>query len=287
MPHMFRVLLRLIRALLPACIVGVTWTVWCALPERPLREWRLDGPFGVKYARFDLEEARVVLTAIPRPFNPNAPTLGCFRCSFSDETVGNWQMDLNNGTFSRLADDNAIAQGIGIVHYGPKLTCTRNNDVLLIVNSPNESPILRIPCSPNSIEGNPTMSRDGRWLAISEVYAVVPPKLLLYLAHWFGISAEQIRQVHTRIFETMSGKKVNTIPSWDLHEWISGADQFWTVDTMFTSSQAPKGVTVRLWSVHAAPPPWWLWSLTIAGVVWYAHRVWRWRSINRRIPAMP
>jgi hypothetical protein len=302
MPHMFRRLLRLIRVLLPAFIVAAAWAMWWLSPERPLREWRLDGPFGVQGVGFDykLTKAKIHTTNL-LSFSQLSKLSGAGDNWTSDD----WQFDIASGQFTRLPDQSGslkfslTGSDYGTAHLRgyyrpspnnvecyrdaglPPSKATRDDSGWEFFDPDWEGDVIRHRCAKTTTCGVPHVSRDFRWLVLGEERSNSNP-VRRFLREWK--IWDRGDDLHLCVFNVSTGRFINDVPSLDVIRWTDNCDQFWTVDTMYSFQGEPKGVAVRLWSVYAAPPPWWLWSLSVIGVVWYVHRAWRWRRV---VPTSP
>lgn len=266
---MFRSMLRLIRAVLPALVVAAAWACWWITPERPVKEWRLRGVFGLGYAVFDLARDRAEIQTSLSAFDPSVMVRlegSADPPPFDAKPDPVWAVDLASGKFCRLPDDHRIDDYSDFRQPGAKLTWNRVLDRLQIIDESTGRAILRTECWPNAWVQSPTISPDGRWLTVGEGRQSAPNSSIGYLTSLLGPFGPQIGQVCTRVFDVHTGKQVNDVPVRLVNHWIPTTDQFWTADTIFTPSRKPAGVTIRLWSVHAAMPPWWLWGLTVLGV---------------------
>ncbi len=259
---MFRRLLRLILVVLPGFVVVVAWVVWWLCPERPIHEWQLHGPFNQTWVRITPESGQTQFATAGHieydsPLNTPA-----------NQVYGAWHLDLTTGHFKPLSDDHPITKGIGISE-GPlaRYRIETGDKEWTLIDELTGSVVIRRPFwFYMSFEG-PSISPTGAWIAIGESWYERRSSIEQFVAETTGLfSGSSQHNRRLLVFEASTGRLLNLIPSWSTAHWSPNGNEFWTVDRMHAPKGFSTGVTFRLWSVHSAWPPWWLWLLTVTGV---------------------
>jgi WD40 repeat protein len=132
----------------------------------------------------------------------------------------------------------------------------------------------------DTICASPQVSPNNHFIAIGERGLDRFDKSIKdFLERHFDWRIYPDRDIRLCVLDAKTGRQTTEVASWEVNRWTPDGNHFWTSDTTYSPTGDLLGVTFRLWSVYAAPPPWWLWSLTAIGVVWYSHRIWRWRRV--------
>ncbi len=200
-----------------------------------------------------------------------------------------WHVNLQTGSFTRLPDSHTIKDNVGRPRPdGEKFELVVDRfDWRLANNQANKKTIIHRKCTPWYSFDGPNVSPNEKWVVIGESWYSESDTMVNNVARWIGWPAsDYFHHTHLHVFDLSDGRRINTVPVWQFAVWHPDGDKFWSIESKWSRPGRSDGVHCRLWSVHAASPPWWLWSLTIAGVAWYAHRILRWRRRARLEPSL-
>jgi len=274
------------------------------MPERPIREWQIEGPFGGSgVVNRDATEAAIRASTweIDPSVREQISGLVCF--SNADSTSASFEsgyrVDLNTGQFTRVyhinhrpfhvsgnpsifdRQDEARARASWPTVWDRDAVrwVLRDADTGTVIASQN--------CDPKTYVSKPSYSADRRWVTVSEDRTRSSDDLPRQIRRWIGRHSDgigwlkrlpgEIRNVHLCIFDPVTGAKVNDVPAWEIAAWTAAGDEFWTIDNLHGADGNLSGVTCRLWSTRAAYPAWWLWLLTAAGILITARDLrWAW-----------
>jgi hypothetical protein len=301
--HLFSPHLVLTVALVSS--IGVAWTAWLVLPERPLRECRLGGPFGLAHVDIDAQ-AKVALvrtTTAPMPASTwDQGIIYHYEPGFYPEHT-RYVLDLVTGEWQMLGHERISTEGLS--EY---LETQRKSDVLraeydfaeptverwwmawrhtdeewTLHDADSKTLLASNRCDAKTVVGKPTYTADHRWITIGEDRPHSTDNVILgYLKRWLHVSVAESEDLHLLVYDAAVGQRINDVPSWSVARWTPDGNSFWTADTSYSISGNPNGVSVRLWSPHAAGPPLWLLSWTLVGGIGALPRS-MWRSVIRRV----
>jgi hypothetical protein len=294
--RIFRLLLsRGSRSFGSVVALSTTWTAWGTMPERPLREWQIAGPFGGSGV-VNRSATEAAIHASTREMDPSfreqISGIACFSNSDSPtaDFESGYRVDLNTGQFTRVyhvvyhpfqvsgrpylifdREDEAAPPA-------PWPTAWDRDDIRWVLrDAETDAVIASQNCDPKTYVSKPSYSGDRRWVTVSEdrtdSSGDLPRQIRKWLrrnfsgASWSIWLRGETRNTHLCIFDAKTGARVNDVPSWEVAGWTAAGDQFWTIDNIHAVDWKLCGVTCRLWSAWAASPPWWLWVLTGAGVL--------------------
>lgn len=263
-----------------AVVVAGAWgSRWC-LPERPLREWRIEGPFGAERCQIDVAAQEALIHTSTR-HTPDRiwVAFGCCHISpndDSDNVQAGYRVNLDSGRFEHVYRiDFRKREFVGEVNEAFRggyndsspgrwpMAWDRDGESWTLRDAETQAVIASNRCERATIVEHPKWTHDRRWMTIAEERPdVIGDYLRRQVREWLGQTWYAAPNIHLCVFDPSTGAMVNEVPALTAHRWTPDGEGFWTVDTTYSLDGKPSGARCRLWSARAAAPSVWLLLLT-------------------------